>query len=381
MTRQRIQLRALRQCTVGHGGLVFSSQSAVRKGLMRVRVDRRSTLVALVVTTAALALAACGSSSSNGSASGTGASGKPLQTVRIALDYTANVDYLGIYSAISNGYFAKHGITPQIIPYAETPAETLIQSGRTDLGISYPPEVVLRRAQGLKYKAVAALVAGNTTALAVLASSSVTSPAQLSGKLYGGFGIESDKPIITKILANAGVAKPGFREVVLNSDVVQALSSHRIDYTAVFGGIDDVTAELEGTKLRTFPYKDFLGAGGNFPNAVYVASDEDIAKRGPALKAALAALAEGYEYAAQNPAKSEQTLIKTNETALSKSAKIVTATGNATARSFVGASGTWGTLNNADFSGLEQIFASSGLLKGTPPPVSDFYTTALLPGG
>jgi ABC-type nitrate/sulfonate/bicarbonate transport system substrate-binding protein len=349
-----------------------------------VRVNRRIPLLAVVMTLAALALAACGSSSSSSgssSSSSAGTASKPLQTVRIALDYTANVDYLGIYAAIANGYFAKQGIKPQIIPYAETPAETLIQSGKTDLGISYPPEVVLHRAQGLKYKAVAALVAYNTTALAVLASSKYTSPAQLSGKLYGGFGIESDKPIISKIITNAGVAKPSFREVVLNTDVVQALSSHRIDYTAVFGGIDDVTAELEGTKLRTFPYSHFLGAGGNYPNAVYVASEEDIAKRGPALKAALAALAEGYEFAAKNPVQAEQILIKENETALGKSQKIVTATGNATAKTFVGSSGKWGTLNDADFSGLEKIFSSSGLIKGTPPPVSDFYTDSLLPGG
>ncbi len=353
---------------------------------MKARVDLRAPALAVALSLGALALAACGSSSSSPSSSaGSGASAaaasRPRQTVRIALDYTANVDYLGIYAAIANGYFAQQGIDPQIIPYAETPAETLIQSGKTDLGISYPPEIVLRRAQGLKYKAVAALVAGNTTALAVLASSHYTNPAQLSGKLYGGFGIESDKPIISTIMANAGVAKPRFREVVLNTDVTQALASHRIDYTAIFGGIDDVTAELEGTKLRTFPYRQFLGAGGNYPNAVYVASDEDIAKRGPALKAALKALAEGYEFAAKNPARAEQILIEDNETALGKAQKIVTATGNATAPTFIGAGGRWGTLDAADFSGLEHILSSSGLISGTPPPVSDFYTNALLPGG
>jgi ABC-type nitrate/sulfonate/bicarbonate transport system substrate-binding protein len=344
-------------------------------------VNPRIPALATVMTVAALALAACGGSASSSSSSTASTSGAPLQTVRIALDYSANVNYLGIYAAIANGYFTKQGIDPQIIPYAETPAETLIQSGKTDLGISYPPEVVLRRAQGLKYKAVAALVAYNTTALAVLDSSSFTSPAQLSGKLYGGFGIESDKPIITRIITNAGVAKPSFREVVLNTGVVQALSSHRIDYTAVFEGIDDVTAELEGTKLRTFPYRNYLGAGGNYPNAVYVASDEDIAKRGPALRAALAALAEGYEFAAKNPARAEQILIKENETALGKSQRIVAATGNATAKKFVGPSGSWGTLNDADFSGLAEIFTESGLIKGTPPLLSDYYTVALLPGG
>ena len=37
----------------------------------------------------------------------------------------------------------------------------------------------------------------------------------------------------------------------------------------MFGGIDDVTAALQGVKLRTFPYNRYLGAAGNYPNAVY----------------------------------------------------------------------------------------------------------------
>jgi putative hydroxymethylpyrimidine transport system substrate-binding protein len=340
----------------------------------------RAPLLAIAVSAAACTLAACGSSSSGGSSTST-AGTQAKQTVHIALDYTANVNYLGIYAAIANGYFAKQGIDPQIIPYAETPAETLVGSGRTDLAISYPPEVAINRAKGLKYKAVAALVSGNTTALAVLASSSYTRPAQLSGKLYGGFGIASDRPIISAIMAGDGVAKPSFREVVLNAGVVQALSSHRIDYTAVFDGIDDVTAELQGTKLRTFPYRTFLGAAGNYPNAVFVASDEDIAKRGPALKGALAALAEGYEFSAAHPEQAEAILIRENETALGKSQAIVTATGNATAATFLDSSGRWGPMSDGDFAGLEHILATGGLISGTLPPPADLYTNSLLPTG
>ncbi len=342
-----------------------------------LRLNPRALAITAATLCASVLLAACGSSSST---STDASSGQPLQSVKIALDYTANVDYLGIYAAKANGYFTQQGIDPQIIPYAETPAETLIQSGRTDLGISYPPEVVINRAKGLKYKAVAALVASNTTALAVLSSSPITSPSQLSGKLYGGFGIASDKPIITSLLAASGAAHPSFREVVLNSDVVQALASHRIDYTAVFGGIDDVTAELQGTKLRLFPYSTYLKGAGNFPNAVYVASDEDIAKRGPALKGALKALAEGYEFAAAHPEQAAQILIKENETALGNSEKIVMATAKATAPRFVGPSGKWGTLSDEDFAGLTKILANGGLISGALPTPEEVYTNSLLPG-
>src|SRR5436305_14622823 len=83
-------------------------------------------------------------------------------TVRIALDYSANVNYLGIYVAQEKGWFARQHITVKIIPYANTPAETLVESGNTDLGISYPPDVIINRSKGLEYKAVAALAQQST---------------------------------------------------------------------------------------------------------------------------------------------------------------------------------------------------------------------------
>jgi NitT/TauT family transport system substrate-binding protein len=311
------------------------------------------------------------------------ASGAPRTsgtTVRIALDWTPNVDYLGIYVAIDKGFFAKEGIDPKIIPYANTPAETLIKAGKTDLGISYPPDIIINRAEGLKYKAVAGLVAENTTALAVLASSPYTRPAQLNGKLYGGFGIQSDEPIVKAILKADGVADPVFKQVVLSTGVTDALKAHRVAYTAVFGGVDDVTAELQGVKLRIFPYRKYLGAAGNYPNAVYVASDAEIAKNGPALSRALTALQQGYEWAAKNPAAAEQILIDENKAALANAKNVVVATGNATAKAFVTSSGAWGYLSNADFSGLEKILAGGAVIKTIPAP-SDLYTNALLPKG
>jgi ABC-type nitrate/sulfonate/bicarbonate transport system substrate-binding protein len=342
----------------------------------------RIALVPAVVAALALAVAACGSDSSSSSTSGgaaTTSGAAKTEKVRIALDYSPNVNYLGIYTAIAKGFFAKHGVEPEIIPYANTPAETLIKSGKTDLGITYPPDVVINRSQGLKYKAVGALVANNSTALAVLADSKYTRPSQLSGELYGGFGIQSDKPIVSAILAADGAQDPQFKQVVLNTDVITALSKKRIGYTAVFGGIDDVTAELQGVKLRTFPYAKYLGAAGNYPNAVYVASDDDIAQRGPALKGALAALAEGYEYSVAHPDEAEQILIDANQTALGKSEDIVHATGAAVAKQFLDDSGHWGPLQDEDFVGLGQILKDGGVVKGAVPPPADLYTNSLLP--
>jgi ABC-type nitrate/sulfonate/bicarbonate transport system substrate-binding protein len=335
--------------------------------------------IALPLIVAILAVAVASASSSAGDAP-VRAAAAPTATVKIALDYTANVNYLGIYVAESKGYFAQQGIDPVILPYANASAEQLIQAGQTDLGISYPPDVIINNSTGLRYRAVGALVTDNTTALAVLASSKYTRPAQLNGKLYGGFGIASDPPLVSAILRADGVKKPAFKQVVLNADVITALAAHRIDYTAVFGGIDDVTAALQGIKLRTFPYNRYLHAAGNYPNAVFVASDKDIAARGPVLARALKALAEGYAYAAHHPAAAEQILIGDNRTALANAQKIIVATGNATAPHFLDSAGSWGPETDADYRGLEQILAAGHVIKSSPP-MSELYTNALLPAG
>jgi ABC-type nitrate/sulfonate/bicarbonate transport system substrate-binding protein len=344
-------------------------------------------LTFVILAGATLVLAACGGGASP-AATGTAVptapgttTAPPLETVTLALDWVANVNYLGVYAAIGKGYLAARRIDLKVLPYANTPAEPLVESGKADLGISYPPDVIINRAAGLAYRAVAALVARNTTALAVLDSSPYTTPAQLDGRLYGGFGIPSDEAIVTAILKRAGVASPRFRQVVLTTGAIDALAAGRVQYSAVFAGIDDVQAELAGTRLRLFPYRDVLGAAGDYPNAVYVAADATIAKRADALRRTLAALAEGYEWAAANPEAAGRLLIDQNRTELSSSETLVARSAAATAPLFVDAAGRWGALQDADFAGLEQILADGGVVKGSAPPVGDLYTDSLLPPG
>ncbi|MEO9176540.1 MAG: hypothetical protein ABI317_13580, partial [Gaiellales bacterium] len=100
-----------------------------------------------------------------------------------------------------------------------------------------------------------------------------------------------------------------------------------------------------------------------------------------ALRRALAGLAAGYEFAAKHPAAAEAILIKDNQTALGKARAIVTATGNATAPTFVNASGVWGPLTASDFGDLQRILVAGGVVSGTPAKPGDLFTNSLLPEG
>ena len=341
---------------------------------------KRPTGVIATILAVTLTLSACGSRQSAATGAAAARPGSHLQPFRIALDYTANVDYLGIYAAINNGYFTAEGVKPVILPYSGAPAETLLAAHKTDLGLTYPPNIPAYRASGLDYEAVAGLSQVNTIAIAVLASSPYHSVAQLSGTLYGGFGVPSDKPILEQVFRDAGVAHPVYREVNLGTDAYQALAARRVAYSIVFGGIDDITAQLQGVHLREFPIRRYLGSAFSFPDDAFVALDSEVAAHATLFRHALAALAKGYEYAAHHPASAERILMADNPTALAHSANIVTATGNATAPTFLSKAGTWGGMDNADFAGLTNILVHGGLIPPAkaPAPSSDF-TNALLP--
>ena len=331
---------------------------------------RRQLALAALAGLSSLALASCGPASAPTS----------LPVVRIALDYTANVNYLGIYAAVNEGYFRDAGVRAEIIPYGGASAETLLAAGRTDLGLTYPPSIPAYRAAGLNYEAVAGLTQRNTIGIAVLASSKYTNVAQLSGTLYGGFGVPSDKPILQAVMRHAGVAHPVVREVNLGVDAYQALADHRVDYSIVFGGIDDVTARLSGVKLRVFPIAQYLGTTFSFPDDAFVALDSEVHHHATLLRRALAALSRGYEFAAAHPKRAESILIKDNPTALAHATNVIRATGAATAPTFVNGQGRWGQLSTQDFSGLTSLLVKGGLISAAkrPAPSSDF-TNSLLP--
>ena len=84
----------------------------------------------------------------------------------LALDFYVNPDHAGIYTALERGYFDEAGldVEPQVPSDPSAPIKQ-VAAGRADLAISYEPEVLLARDQGLDVVAVAALVAGPLTSL------------------------------------------------------------------------------------------------------------------------------------------------------------------------------------------------------------------------
>ena len=307
----------------------------------------------------------------------------PPATVKIALDYTANVNYLGIYVAKSKGYFAAQGINAGDPPLRQRLGRAA-DPGRPDRPRHQLPAGRHHQhaPSGLAYKAVGALVTDNTTALAVLASSKYTRPAQLSGKLYGGFGIAS-----RSAAGHGDPARRRRREAGLQAGRAQRRRDHgaRRPPRRLHGGVrrhrrrDGGAAGRQAADLPLQPLPRTPPATTPTPCSSRATGTSRRAR--PILARALRALAEGYEYRRRIiPAAAEQILIADNHTALGNAKKIVVATGNATAPHFLDKAGVWGPETDADYAGLERILAGGHVIKSSPA-LGDLYTNALLPSG
>src|SRR5437868_442400 len=138
--------------------------------------------IALAVLLLALALVACGEKSEDATGGREGFS--------LTLDFYPNPDHAGIFMAQKLGYFEEAGLDVGIDTPSD-PAAPLKQvaPGRSDLAISYEPEVALAREKGLDVVAVAALVNRPLTSFIWLQKSGIKGVADLKGRTVATAGI------------------------------------------------------------------------------------------------------------------------------------------------------------------------------------------------
>jgi ABC-type nitrate/sulfonate/bicarbonate transport system substrate-binding protein len=247
--------------------------------------------------------------SSSGSAAGSSAAVTPAD-VSLALSWTPNTDYTGVYVAQQLGYYKDAGITLKILPYGSTAPETLVSKGAADFGFSYEAGVVYGRAAGLDIVSVFSPNQKGTYAIAVRADrNDIASPKDLDGKVYAGFGSPDEVPELQTVIKNAG-GKGDFTRVTLNTSAYQAVYAGQADFTISVKTWDGVEAGLVGKPVKFFELTDY-GFPEQYSNLIissskYLTANPDVAKR------FIAATQKGYAYAADNPKQAAQLVIDAN---------------------------------------------------------------------
>ena len=192
-------------------------------------MTRRLLALPLLLACAAL-LAACGEKSEpdTGAAAGGGAT----QPLRLMLDYFPNADHAGIYAAQATGAYAKAGLDVTITPPPDPSAPLkLLLAGKSDLAISYEPELLLAREQGAELVAVGALVQKPLTSLMSVGKAGIRTPQDLRGKRVGTAGIPYQSAYLKTILETAGVDPGSVKETNVGFNLVPAMLSGKVDAT------------------------------------------------------------------------------------------------------------------------------------------------------
>jgi putative hydroxymethylpyrimidine transport system substrate-binding protein len=249
---------------------------------------------ALVAAALALVLAACGEKEEDLN------SAEPQQ-FDLALDFYVNPDHAGIYSAIDRGFFAAAGldVKPRVPSDPSAPIRE-VAAGRADLAISYEPEVLLAREQGLDVVAVAALVDEPLTSLISLPAAGIADPGDLPGKTVATAGIPYQADYLETILANAGVSGNEVRRVDVGLNLLPALLGGRAD--AILGGfrnVEGVDLAARGENPTVTPV-DQLGVP-TYDELVLVARESEVEDDAERLHLFISALAKGTAYAVKNP--------------------------------------------------------------------------------
>jgi ABC-type nitrate/sulfonate/bicarbonate transport system substrate-binding protein len=232
-----------------------------------------------------------------------------LKPVKVALDWTPNTNHVGLYVAKAKGYFKDAGLDVTILPYGDTAAGTLVSNHVVDFGVA-GVGFYSQHAAGADLRAVYAVVQAETGRLVVNGDrSDITSPKNLDGLTYGGFGSAWENTLLSSIIKNAG-GRGEFKSVTLGTSAYEALANKTVDFTLEIKTWEGVQAELAGVKLKEFKYSDY-GVPEQY-TTVLVSSDEYLKGNSDAAKAFLSAVTKGYEFAATHPDEASDLLVAAN---------------------------------------------------------------------
>jgi putative hydroxymethylpyrimidine transport system substrate-binding protein len=294
------------------------------------------------------------------------------------LDWFPNADHVGIYQGLAEGDFKRVGLNVQVhVPSDPALPLKLLAAGKVDAAISYEPELLLARNQGLPLVSIAALVQEPLTSIVSVGSKHITTPAALRGKTVGDAGIPYQHAYLTTILAHAGVPASSVKEINVGDNLVPAMLSGRVD--ATLGAYWNYEA-IQLAQMHKQPNVIRMNQVGvpNYDELVLVVRASEINERIDLIRRLVQAMARGYESVRRDPRVAVQNLVKANP---GLDPKFQMASVRATLPAFFPSNpgNRWGFMDQAQWTSYGQWMLNQHLITSVNA-VTDASTNELLAG-
>lgn len=230
--------------------------------------------------------------------------------VSLALDWYPNSNHAGIFYAKDLGLFSSANLEVEV--YTPSDPSTILQTvgaGRDQFGISYQPDLLLARNEGVPVVAVSSIVRSPLNSIMTLGSSGISSPAQLKGRTIGYPGIPLNIGILESILDGQGLTMNDIELIDVGFDLVPALLSRRVD--AVIGAFwshESILIELEGKEVNILKFQDW--GIPEYHELVLVTSEDYLAKNEGIVMEFIKAFNQGFESSIKNNEAAMDSLVK-----------------------------------------------------------------------
>lgn len=235
-----------------------------------------------------------------------------MDSIRIALDWTANTNHTGFYVAQELGYYREKNlqvqlITPNIDNYAITPVKKL-ELGQVDFALA-PTESVISyqtKSSRMEAVAVATLFQKDMSAIVTLSTSRIMHPQALDGKIYASYKARYEDTIVRQMIINDGGKGDLIIKYPKKLGIWNTLLKGQADATWIFLNWEGIEAQTQGLNLNTFQLADYQIPYSYSP--VIISNRQNINQRKAVYRSFLDATRQGFLYAQANPEESAKIL-------------------------------------------------------------------------
>ncbi|HBK86957.1 MAG TPA: ABC transporter substrate-binding protein [Firmicutes bacterium] len=303
-------------------------------------------------------------------------SGQPaeLKQVKVVLDWTPNTNHTGLYVAQAKEYFKAQGLDVEILLPGDAGVIQTVASGNAEFGVSYQEELTQARVQDVPAISIAAIIQHNTSGFASPVGKNIKSPKDFAGKTYGGWGSPVEEAVIQSVMELEGASADEVNFVSIGDVDFFTAVERDIDFAWAFYAWTGIEAELRNVPLNMIYVKD-LSPKLDYYTPILITS-EKLAKEDPELvKAFMAAVSQGYEFAIENPEQAADILV---EAVPDLNAELVRASQVWLADKYQEDAARWGEQKLEVWTGYTEWMLSKNLLE-KDVDVTSAFTNEFLP--
>lgn len=237
-----------------------------------------------------------------------------MQKIRLALDWTPNVNHLGFFIAKELGYYVQKNIDLQILNpiednYTLTPGKKL-ELDMADAAIA-PFETVIslnNKSNPVRALAIYSIFQNDLSCIVTLKSSNIATPKQLDGKTYASYKARYEDLIVKEMIKNDG--GKGDPKILYPEKlgIWNTLLSGNADATWIFDNWEGIEANSKGVELNKFTMAEFNIPYGYSP--IVIAKAESISRNKSLYSDFVKETQKGFLFAKANPAESLRILKK-----------------------------------------------------------------------